>query len=146
MDSTENVKSISGDVDKFIDILNGNAYNENINTFAVEGGEDVSLMDIMDKTIPISMFNKGMAGKIFTDVKNTGAKVVLKNNAPECVLMSPEEYVRFMDEVNDARLALIAAERMAERDPSKFVTHEEMLKKHGITEEDLEGYDEVEFE
>ncbi len=59
-------------------------------------------------TISISMFNRGLAGKIIEEVKQSGAKVVMKNNAAECVLMSPEEYLRLMDEVNDARLLAVA--------------------------------------
>ena len=34
-------------------------------------------------TIPISLFNRGMAGKVFEDVRRQGAKVVMKNNSPE---------------------------------------------------------------
>lgn len=44
-------------------------------------------------TIPIGLFNRGMAGKVFDEVKKSGSKVVMKNNSPECVLMSPDEYV-----------------------------------------------------
>ena len=43
-------------------------------------------------TVPISLFNRGLAGKVFEEVRQQGAKVVMKNNAPECVLLSPEEY------------------------------------------------------
>ena len=57
----------------------------------------------IENTVSISLFNKGLAGRIFEDVKRYGAKVVMKNNSAECVLMSPEEYVHLMDEVNDAR-------------------------------------------
>ena len=46
------------------------------------------------------------------------AKVVMKNNAAECVLMSPQEYVQLIDEVNDARLLAEAAERMTHFDPN----------------------------
>ncbi len=59
-------------------------------------------------TVSISLFNRGLAGKIFDEVKQSGAKVVMKNNSAECVLMSPEEYVKLMDEVNDARLLSLA--------------------------------------
>ena len=51
-----------------------------------------------------------------------------------------------MDEVNDARLLAIAAERFANYDPSKVITEEEMDRRLGITEADLEGYEEVELE
>ena len=64
-------------------------------------------------TIPISLFNRGLAGKIFEEVKQCGAKVVMKNNTAECVLLSPDEYIQLIDEVNDARLLTMATERMA---------------------------------
>ena len=58
-----------------------------------------SLVNAIKNTVPITQFNRGLAGKIFEDVKKQGAKVVMKNNTPECVLMSPEEYLSLMEEV-----------------------------------------------
>ncbi len=68
----------------------------------------VSVVSAIRNTVSISLFNRGLAGKIFSDVKRTGAKVVMKNNLPEVVLLPPDEYIRLMDEVNDARLLTIA--------------------------------------
>ena len=97
-------------------------------------------------TVPISLFNRGLAGKIFEEVKQQGSKVVMKNNTPECVLLSPEEYLHLMDEVNDAKLAALAAERMQHFDPAATIPAEEVYRSHGITEADLASVDEVEFE
>ena len=97
-------------------------------------------------TVPISQFNRGLAGKIFEDVKQSGAKVVMKNNVAECVLISPEEYVRLMDEVNDARLLAVASERMAHFNPATLISEEEMNRRLGITEDNLTGFDEVDIE
>ena len=33
-------------------------------------------------TVPITLFNRGLAGKIFEEVKQQGSKVVMKNNTP----------------------------------------------------------------
>ena len=77
-------------------------------------------------TISISLFNRGLAGKIFEDVKQSGAKVVMKNNSAECVLMSPDEYVNLMDEVNDARLLSIANERMQNFNSSNLISSEDL--------------------
>lgn len=104
------------------------------------------MIDALTSTVPISMFNKGLAGKIFDEVKKAGAKVVMKNNTPECVLLSPAEYTALIDAVNDAKLLALANERMANFDNDKLITEEEHKKKYGITSETLEGYDEVEFE
>ena len=97
-------------------------------------------------TISISLFNRGFAGKIFEEVKQTGAKVVMKNNAAECVLLSPDEYISLMDEVNDARLLAMATERMTHFDPSTVISGEELYKDLGISKEDLDNFGEVEFE
>ena len=100
----------------------------------------------LGNTIPISLFNRGLAGKIFEDVKQSGAKVVMKNNSAECVLLSPEEYVKIMDEVNDARLLSLANERMQNFNSANLIPGEALYKELGITKEDLDAIGEVEFE
>lgn len=97
-------------------------------------------------TISISLFNRGLAGKIFEEVKQTGAKVVMKNNAAECVLLAPDEYIRIMDEVNDARLLAVATERMENFNPDTVVSADDLYKELGITQDDLDAIGEVEIE
>ena len=45
----------------------------------------VNSINILDSIVPISRFNKGEANRIFTEVKNDGIRIVVKNNTPECV-------------------------------------------------------------
>lgn len=97
-------------------------------------------------TISISLFNRGLARKIFEEVKQCGAKVVMKNNTAECVLISPDEFMRLMDEVNDARLLTIATERMEKYDPASVIDADTLYKDLGITQEDLDAVGEVDFE
>ena len=104
------------------------------------------MTNAITNTISISLFNRGLAGKVFEDVKKCGAKVVIKNNAPECVLLSPDEYIKLMDEVNDARLLALASERMAKYDPKNTVSEDEVLKELGITADELADADKVELE
>lgn len=105
-----------------------------------------SVVSAITNTVPITQFNRGLAGKIFEDVKRSGAKVVMKNNAAECVLLSPEEYVRLMDEVNDARLLAVATERMTHYDPTALISEDEMNRRLGVTAADLADFDEVDIE
>ena len=70
----------------------------------------------------------------------------MKNNAVECVLMSPQEYVALMDEVNDARLLTIAAERVAAIKPDELIPEEEVNRRLGIAEDELDGFEETEIE
>ena len=105
-----------------------------------------SVISAIKNTVPITQFNRGLAGKIFEEVKKYGAKVVMKNNTAECVLLSPEEYVHLMDELNDARLLVAASERMEHFDPSALISEDDMNRRLGITDDDLDDYDEVEIE
>ena len=70
----------------------------------------------------------------------------MKNNSAECVLLSPEEYVKLMDEVNDARLLSLANERMQNFNSANLIPSEALYKELGITKEDLDAIGEVEFE
>lgn len=106
----------------------------------------MNIIAAIQNTISITQFNRGLAGKIFQEVKQTGAKVVMKNNAPECVLLSPEEYVRLMDEVNDARLLTLAVKRMENFNPNNTIPENQVMNELGITDEDLSDFDEAEFE
>ncbi len=103
----------------------------------------VNMIDAIKNTIPISLFNRGLAGKIFEEVKITGAKVVMKNNSAECVLISPDEYVKLMEEINEARLLNLANERMQSYDPDTVISGDTVLRNLGLT--NLPD-DEVEFE
>ena len=51
-----------------------------------------------------------------------------------------------MDELNDARLAALAVERMAGYDPAALVPEEKVWERLGITDDDMADAGEVEFE
>ena len=105
-----------------------------------------SIIGVINNTVSINKFNRGLAGKIFDEVKKTGAKVVMKNNTDECVLLSPKEYTDLIDELNDAHLLVIASQRLQNLDSSDLISQDEVYKRLGIKEEDLDDYDQVEFE
>ncbi len=62
-----------------------------------------NVLHVINNMVSFSQFNKGMAGKIFNEVKKTGLKIVVKNNAPECILMSPAYYMALIDMVDKAK-------------------------------------------
>ncbi|MEE3410513.1 MAG: type II toxin-antitoxin system prevent-host-death family antitoxin [Treponema sp.] len=55
---------------------------------------------MMRAFVPISMLNKGGAGRIIEEVKRDGVRVIVKNNVPECVMISVEEYDNFVKEAS----------------------------------------------
>lgn len=101
---------------------------------------------VMRNTVPITLFNKGLAGRVFEDVKTSGAKVVIKNNSPECVLLSPDDYSELIDELNDTRLLKETLNRLDNLDSDKLISQEAIDKEFGFSDKDLDGFEEVEFE
>ena len=103
----------------------------------------LNTVNILDSIVPISRFNKGEANKIFSDVKKFGTKIVVKNNVPECILMSPQSYQQMMDEYEDAILAAEGEKRLLQK--VEYKSHEDVMKQFGLSEADLDDV-EVELE
>ena len=96
----------------------------------------MNAVNILDSIIPISQFNKGQANKIFSDVKKFGTKIVVKNNVPECILMSPQSYQRMMEEYEDAILAAEAEKRLSKN--TEYISHDDVMKEFGLEPSDLD--------
>ena len=94
-------------------------------------------VNILDSIIPISRFNKGEANKIFTEVKNNGLRIIVKNNVPECVLISPQDYQKMVEEYEDLKLIALTEKRLA--DNAAPISQEDMLNSLGLTQSDLDG-------
>lgn len=99
-----------------------------------------NIVKTLIETVPITKFNRGQAGRIFGDVKKTNnTKVVIKNNEPEVVLLSPQEYnklVSVYEQVKEETLYQKIAERIS-KDSKVTYSREEVMKELSITEEDL---------
>ena len=96
----------------------------------------LNTVNVLDSIIPISQFNKGQANKIFSDVKKVGTKIVVKNNVPECILMSPQNYKQMMEEYEDAILAAEAVKRLSQK--TKYIRQDDVMKEFGLTASDLD--------
>ena len=96
--------------------------------------------------VPISQFNKGQAARIFESLKTERRMMVLKNNAPAAVILSPEEYYRITEYEIDQELLRVARERMQGDWESQCIPESEVLKSLGITEEDIAAAEDLEIE
>ena len=105
----------------------------------------MSVTGMLKTMIPISRFNKGEANKIFDEVETTGTKIVVKNNKPACVLISPAQYESLMEMLSDFILREEAEARMEQQDDSENRTQEQMMQEFGITQGELDAVD-VELE
>ena len=48
--------------------------------------------NLLNNLVSVTMFNQGQASKIFNRLQEEKQIVVLKNNIPTAVLLSPDEY------------------------------------------------------
>ncbi|MGI6578342.1 MAG: type II toxin-antitoxin system Phd/YefM family antitoxin [Eubacteriales bacterium] len=107
--------------------------------------DQMSTVGMMKKIVPITRFNKGEANKIFDEVQSSGTKIVMKNNRPACVLVSPEQYESLIEMLSDYLLLAEADRRMTANNNAENISHEDMMRSLGITQEELDAVD-VEIE
>ena len=98
--------------------------------------KNISVDDIMSSIIPITRFNRGEASKIFDEVSESGVKVVLKNNAPACVLVDPKQYDEMIDALEDYALYFDAQNR--ESGASAAIPEADVLAQLGISESEID--------
>ena len=106
----------------------------------------LSMKNVMNLIVPISRFNRGEANKIFEEVKETGVKAVLKNNVRVGVIVEPEQYDEMIELLEDYALFLEAEERMKKAETEGFLSQEQVMKNHNITQADLDNMEDVEID
>ena len=101
----------------------------------------MAVNDLLKSMVPISRFNKGEAGKIFDVVNEEGIKLVLKNNRPACVLLSPDAFEEIQETLENYRLLVEAEKRMKKSRKEDFISEAEAMRELGISEDDLKESD-----
>lgn len=102
--------------------------------------------DLLQSLVPISQFNKGQASKIFDRLRFQRELIVLKNNQPSAIILSPEEYKRLTEIEEDYYLLLEANKRMEENGDTKTVSFDYVRKDLGISEDELLDAEDVVIE
>lgn len=104
-------------------------------------------VELLDRIVPISDFNRGKASSAFNRVSNGQPIVVIKRNVPSFVILTTDDYRQAMEAEEDLRLLQLASQRvMTGLEPDKTIGRDELLSKYGITDADLDSTAEVEFE
>lgn len=98
----------------------------------------LSRKNLMNSLVSVTQFNRGEAGKIFEEVSEYGPKIVLKNNNPACVLVSPDEYQAMLDAIEDYAL-FFEAEKRTSVESGKTLTTAEVMERLNIKEDELEN-------
>ena len=101
--------------------------------------------DILDSLVPITQFNRGQASRIFDRLHNENQLIVLKNNQPAAIILSPSEFQRLSEIEEDYTLLLEATRRLKE-DSSSTSSREEVMSELNISESELAAAEDVVIE
>lgn len=102
--------------------------------------------NLLQSLVPISQFNKGQASKIFDRLHTERELIVLKNNQPSAIILSPEEYTRLTEIEEDYFLLLEANKRMEDNGNNKTISFDSVMRNLGIGEDELLDTEEVDIE
>ena len=96
--------------------------------------------------VSISQFSKGQATQVFDRLKNEPQLVVLKNNVPAAILLSPDEFSRLAEIEENYRLLLLAQERLDHGNLANVRDESDVMARLGITEDAIDAAEDVEIE
>lgn len=103
-------------------------------------------LQTLDNIVPISDFSHGKASSAFSKVGDDNPVVVLKHNKPAFVIVTPEEYRSAKQAEEDLGLLMLAIERTADTSLDDCVPLADVMEKYGISQDEIDAMDEVEFE
>jgi antitoxin StbD len=99
----------------------------------------ISAAELMESIVPITKLNQGGAGRIIDEVRKDGCRIIVKNNVPVAVILSPEEYKYMEEEIEDYRLLLEAQRRLKDGGGKKNLSEAELLKKLGVSPDEIDS-------
>lgn len=102
--------------------------------------------DLLQRLVPISQFNKGQAAKIFDRLHSERELIVLKNNQPSAIILSPEEYTRLIEIEENYFLLLEANNRIEDNGNNKTISFDSVMNNLGISEDELLETEDVDIE
>ena len=100
---------------------------------------------LLQSLVPISQFNKGQAAKIFDRLRSEKELIVLKNNQPSAIILSPEEYTRLTEIEEDYFLLLEANKRMEDNGDKETISFNSVMSNLGISEDELLDVEDVDI-
>lgn len=99
----------------------------------------VDLREMLDRLISVSDLSRGMASKIIQQVgNNKNQYIVVKNNKPEAVILSVDEYTELLEAKENLELLQMADNRMKNFRQNETLSHDDILKEYNVSEEQID--------
>lgn len=101
--------------------------------------KNLDLRNALDHIISVSDLGRGKASKVIQDVeKNKDQYIVVKNNRPQAVILSVDEYNTLMATREELELLLLATKRITENDSEKYTSMKNILEEMGISDSEVD--------
>ena len=102
--------------------------------------------ETLKSLVSISQFSKGQATQVFDRLRDEPQLVVLKNNVPAAILLSPNEFSRLAEIEENYSLLLLAQARLESHGLQNAKDEKSVMTDLGITEEEILSAEDVEIE
>lgn len=103
-------------------------------------------VETLKSLVSISQFSKGQATQVFDRLREEPQLVVLKNNVPAAILLSPNEFSRLAEIEENYSLLLMAQARLSNHGLENAKDEQSVMTNLGISEEDILSAEDVEIE
>lgn len=104
----------------------------------------LDLRNALNHIISVSDLGRGKASKVINNVESNNEQyIVVKNNKPQAIIMSIEDYSSLQSLREEYELLQIAAQRVAETDSEGYKTFEEVLDELDIDQDELEDIEDT---
>ena len=99
----------------------------------------LDLRNILGHIISVSDLGRGKASKVISEIeKNNDQYIVIKNNKPQAVILSIDEYNNLLESKEELELLLMASSRIKEINSDEYTDMSDVMKDFGIEDEELD--------
>lgn len=100
---------------------------------------------LLDNIVPTSAFGQGKSAKCFEKVSNGMPVIVMKNNTPYRVVLTPGDFARMSELQEDNDLLAMALDRLEANVGKRAIPASEVYDRLGINMDEVEAMDDVEL-
>jgi len=102
--------------------------------------KNLDLRDALDHMISVSELGRGKASKVIQEVESTKDQyIVVKNNKPQAIIISIEEYTELMEAKDELILLVEAQSRVSNMKEKELLSLEQFLDEEGIEMEEIDS-------
>lgn len=96
--------------------------------------------------VPINQFTGSQASRVFERLHQENQLIVLKDDQPAAVILSPKEFSRLSEIEEDYQLLLEANKRLANNIDATTLSREQLMRELNITEAEIANAKDVVIE